>query len=135
VDNPNQFENPGIENNQEGDNATRRIDPSELNTILEPEEQTGASDETVVVTPAPEAAATIVLSANQEDMAPAKETAAPPKPTIPQDKPAPSMSTTTSPKDNRTSIIAIIAVAVIALFCICACTAIAITALMVAPTY
>jgi hypothetical protein len=44
-------------------------------------------------------------------------------------------STATPSKDNRTSIVAIIAVAVVTLVCICACTAIIITALMMIPTY
>ena len=79
-------------------------------------------------------AATKVISAIQEEKSPAPNAVEPPKLVSPPAQSATFSSTATPPKDNRTPIVAIIAVTVVALVCICACTAIAITALMMMPT-
>lgn len=134
MDNPTEYENQQPES-QEGEMATRRIDPSELN--LEPEEKSSLEMEaaTVVSKRVDEPAVTKVISQPQAEGPSPVKPVEPPKPTTPPVQPAVSSTPAAPQKDNRTGIIAIVAVAVVVLVCICACTAITITALTMIPNF
>jgi len=135
MDTPNQFDNPEPGESEGEDLATRRIDPSELIPGAEQKPLASEDAATVSVTRPEDPEATKVVSAIQEEKPPVPKAVEPPKPISSPAQPAASWSTEMPRKDNRTPIIAIIAVAVVALVCICACTAIVITALMMIPTY
>jgi hypothetical protein len=135
MDTPNQVDNPEPEKIEGGDFATRRIEPSELNSLVEPETKAEMEAPTVMVNRSEDPASTKVTSNAPEQISPTPKVVEPPKPIAPLGQPAASPTPEMPPKDNRTPIIAIIAVAFVTLVCICACTAIVITALMKVPSF
>ena len=135
MDTPNQVDNPEPEKIEGGDLATRRIDPSELNALVEPETKAVMEAPTIMVNQPEDPATTKVTSTAPDQMSPTPKVIEPPKPIAPAGQPAATPTAGMPPKDNRIPIIAIIAVAFVALVCICACTAIVITALMQVPSF
>jgi hypothetical protein len=135
MDSPTQFENLEPEKNESEDLSTRRIEPSELNPVVEPETSVESAAETVVIKRAEESAATKVISNVQNETPPAPKPVETPKLIAPPTPPAAASTPPAPQKDNRTPIIVIIAVAAVAVVCICACTLVILVSLAMVPNF